>query len=249
MRITLYIPGIMLLVSCHTSLKYDERKLKNSPKALKVIERTLNFSGYEWIVRDSEQKLQGPGGNIFSSSKRNVWVDNMGRLHLKIIRKNDKWQCAEVRLNRPLGYGTYSFHIKTNLSALDENVVAGLFTYLHDTAEVDIEFSKWSKSGNLNAQYVVQPAEIEGNIQRFDINQDFDRTQHSFQWRENYILFESIGFRNSKGQTLNQWIYTGPNNPREDAEGLRINLWLYKGQAPKNLQEVEIIVESVSFSP
>ena len=251
MRMTFYfyMLGIVLLVSCHASLKYSERESKNQAQVIETPERVLNFSGFEWIVRDSKRKPQGPGDNVFSNSKDNVWVDDMNRLHLKIIQKKNRWHCAEIRLNKPFGYGTYIFRIQTDLSTLDENVVAGLFTYLHDTAEVDIEFSKWSKSDNLNAQYVVQPAETKGNIRRFNVQPDFERTQHSFHWREDSILFESIGFKNSNEKFLNRWTYKGASIPKEDTEGLRINLWLYKGQAPKNQQEVEIIVESVHFIP
>lgn len=249
MRIFLYVFCVLLLLSCRTSSLYRGTKSANNPKVLSVPERTIIFSGYEWTVRDSRQKPQGPGGNIFAASEDNVWVDETGRLHLKITHRNGKWQCAEVRLKSPLGFGTYTFQVQTDVSSLDENVVAGFFTYLHDKAEIDIELSKWSKPDNLNAQYVVQPAEKEGNIHRFDIAPAFDHTRHSFQWGAGSIHFKSSGFRNAAEQTLSQWVYKGPDIPKEDKERLSINLWLYKGQAPKNAQEVEIIVNAVDFNP
>jgi hypothetical protein len=38
----------------------------------------------------------GPGPNSFSDDTPNVWVDSLGRLHMKIDKKKGKWRCAEV---------------------------------------------------------------------------------------------------------------------------------------------------------
>src|SRR5690606_14139601 len=116
-------------------------------------ERIINFSGYQWLVRDTDNVRYGPGPNLFSNSTENVWVDDQGKLHLRIVNRNEKWYCAEVTLNQKVGYGKYIFYINSSLSSLDDNVVAGLFTYLDDTQEIDIEFSKWSLNDNDNSQF------------------------------------------------------------------------------------------------
>ncbi len=47
---------------------------------------TITWSGYEWTVRSSRGATQGPGPNIFSDSRDNVFVDAKGDLHLRITQ-------------------------------------------------------------------------------------------------------------------------------------------------------------------
>ena len=51
----------------------------------------------------------------------------------------------------------------SRVDKFDKNVVAGLFTYENDTAEIDIEFSKWNKEENEDSQFVIQPGSIPEN--------------------------------------------------------------------------------------
>lgn len=147
---------------------------------------TLEFSGYTWAVKESFDKHTGPGRNYFSGSKENVWVDEDGKLHLKLRYKNDRWYCSEVQMLKSLGYGKYVFFIDRLPQPLDKDVVIGLFMYDHtDTSnfhkEIDIEFSKWGKDVDLNTQYVIQPYEEKA----FRFDSDLNRpTRHEFSVRK-----------------------------------------------------------------
>ncbi len=55
------------------------------PEIKAVSQRTIVFSGYEWIVKSSETAKAGPGPNYWLDE--NVWVDENGWLHLKITYK------------------------------------------------------------------------------------------------------------------------------------------------------------------
>ena len=128
--------------------------------------RTLQFSGYTWNVKTSAGKV-GPGPNLFSDSTNNVWVDASGRLHLKITKDANRWNCAEVICTNSLGHGTYRFYLDSPVDNLDPNVVLGLFTWSDDPAyadrEIDVECSRWANAADSdNAQFVVQP-EIAGS--------------------------------------------------------------------------------------
>src|SRR5262245_36873813 len=68
--------------------------------------RTLEFSGYTWSVR-ANSTPGGPGPNVFSDSAENVWLDEQGRLHMRITHRGENWQCAEITCTAPLGYGTF----------------------------------------------------------------------------------------------------------------------------------------------
>ncbi|ERJ58123.1 glycoside hydrolase family 16 protein [Sphingobacterium paucimobilis] len=214
-----------------------------------VTDRVIQFSGIDWVVRATKDKKEGPGPNLFSASDKNVWVDTEGRLHLKIREEAGYWYCSGVTARRSLGYGKYTFYVNSDITKLDKNVVVGLFTYLDDDHEIDIEFSKWSIDENFNAQFVSQPSTVTGNKERFDILPNLGPTVHSFDWSEEEIAFSS-SFMNDKGheESIYEWIYKGNHVPKKNNEKLKLNLWLFKGQMPADLKEQEIVIDSVHFA-
>jgi hypothetical protein len=133
---------------------------------------TLDFAGYPWTVKSSTSPV-GPGPNIFDAS--GPFVDSSGALHLQIVDTGTGWESSEVILNPTLGYGTYRWTVDGPLSTLDPNVVFSLFTYDNsDTSptnrEIDFEASRFADAGEpTNAQYVVQPFWMPGNLQRITL--------------------------------------------------------------------------------
>src|SRR5262249_26687924 len=112
-----------------------------------------------------------------------------GKLHLRITHRNGQWQCAEVFARHALGYGTYRCFVDSVVDALDRNVVLGLFTYDDDPTatnghrEMDVEISRWGNGSDpTNAQFVVQPFNIAGNLTRWTIPTGAAPTTHSFTW-------------------------------------------------------------------
>lgn len=207
--------------------------------------RTINWSGRTWYVRNSTA-ASGPGPNYFSDSTSNVWVDASGYLHLKIARSGGKWRCAEVFLGAPMNYGTYAFDVQTDVSNLDPQAVLGLFNYQNDTQEIDIEFARWGNASDpTNAQYVVQPYTIAGNLQRWTLPTGTTNFTTSFRWNVSSVDFQTVS---SAGATLNQWTYSGASTPFPDGEVPHINLWLYQGRAPASGQPVEVVIRSFSFT-
>ncbi|WP_160070234.1 glycoside hydrolase family 16 protein [Sphingobacterium bovisgrunnientis] len=239
--VKIFIAGLIL----STFIQCAVRKINiNTPK-----ERQINFSGHKWLVRNTGANIVGPGPNLFSNSEDNVWVDKTGKLHLRIINRKGLWYCSEVTLDEKVGHGKYIFYISSSLSSLDENAVAGLFTYLNDNQEIDIEFSKWSDVTNQNTQFVVQPHDNPENIFRFNIDDYPERTVHSFEWKEESISFESIRETHPQGQTIAKWTYKGKNIPKQSEERLKINLWLFQGKSPISNNINELIIDSVKYIP
>lgn len=213
--------------------------------------RILLFSGLSWVVGSSADLLVGPGPNTFSDSKENVWLDVDGRLHLKITKRNNKWYCASVSLMQSYGHKRYLFYLDSRLDNLDKNVVGGLFTYQSDTEEIDIEFSKWGVTGSPNSQFTVQPSSIVSNKKSYNITSTSALSTHWFNWQSSRIDFASFSGHSSvlpaAGNIWQQWTYTGSSIPPVSTETLKINLWLYRGIAPSDNQEVEMIVSGVSI--
>jgi hypothetical protein len=134
--------------------------------------RVVHFSSYDWEVKMSGNLAVGPGPNVFSDSAANVTVDGSDALHLAIRRSGPGWRCAEVILNRSLGYGRYTFVIENGFERLDHNAVLGLFTWDSgapevNNREIDIECSRWGVPVNQNGQFVVQPYSEPNRLFRF----------------------------------------------------------------------------------
>ena len=209
---------------------------------------TLQFAGYEWAIKAGDSL--GPGPNYFSSNNDNVWVDNQGRLHLKITQQDGKWYCAEVYLMQSLGYGTYNFQVSSRVDLLDKNVVGSPFIYRDHSLETDVEFSRWSIEDGPNAQFVVQPYYNPGNREQFSMSLSNDASTHIIKWKPEAVFFKSAQghyLNPPAGQVIHQWEYTGGDVPSESDELVHINLWLFNGQAPSDGNEVEMVIQGFTF--
>lgn len=232
---------ILALSGCDKDNLNNQSGAKPKPGA-----RIITFAGEKWEVRTSSEEPSGPGPNIFSDSKENVWVDSDGKLHLKITMRNGKWICAGVTLLKSYGYGKYIFELDSHVDRLDKNVVNGLFLYENDEQEVDIEFSKWSIAENMDAQYATQPSEKNGNKKRFFLNNTNKQSVHWIYWKPNAIDFAS--YRGRLSDTANdqniiqKWTYAGSDIPKNRDETVKINLWLFKGMPPSNKKETEVVL-------
>ena len=130
---------------------------------------SLKFSGYDWGVRMIESD-KGGTNNLYDPE--NAWTDASGALHMQIKKKSGRWSCAEIFLNRSLGYGTYSVTVR-DTSHLDPAAVFSMFTW-EDSAseqhfrEMDLEVGGRVDAANENnAQYIIQPFYIPGNLFAF----------------------------------------------------------------------------------
>ncbi|WP_209405032.1 family 16 glycosylhydrolase [Pseudozobellia sp. WGM2] len=210
--------------------------------------RVISFSGFDWVVRNSEEAKEGPGPNIFSDSEQNVWVDDQGRLHLKITNQNGVWHCAGLALHRSYGFNRYVVYISSRVDQLDDNVVAGVFIYNNDQEEIDIEFSRWAVKENRNAQFAVQPSARSTNKYRFDLNLQNDLSTHFIDWKPESIKFGSFAGHTTDVAALNHsWIYEGDDIPPDNEERLKINLWLFRGKPPLQNIEDEIIIDRIEI--
>ncbi len=191
----------------------------------------------------------GPGPNYYTDSESDVWVDQAGSLHLRIVGRDGRWYCSEVILDDSLGYGQYSCVIESPVDSLDPQAVLGFFTW--DEAapaanyhEIEIELSRWGELANDNAQYVVQPSDTEGNLHRFMLATS-EPTLHRFRWCWDRIEFASL----LGNQLLHAWTYEGADNPVPGTESFRLNSWLYGGAPPLNGHDAEVVISDFQYYP
>jgi hypothetical protein len=241
------------------ALDYDVKR-REDPN-----QRRISFSGYEWLVKSSAGTTIGPGPNYFSDDTSNVWVDQLGRLHLRITYRNGKWNCAEVIAGRSLGYGTHRFYLDSRVDDLDPGVVLGLFTYSDECPphldgcisahrEMDVEFTRWGDPNNpQNAQFVVQEWDCTGHLERFTLPPALTQSTQQFRW-----MPESVWFQSSVGHSLtpppagilHQWTFSKPGEvPVPGLEQCRMNLYLVNGMPPTNGLEREVIIRRFEYIP
>jgi hypothetical protein len=222
---------------------------------------SVEFSGRTWRVKGPG--TYGPGPSPFCDDSDCVWVDPSGRLHLTVQRIGGSWYSTEVTLVDALSYGDYVFTTYGDLDLLDPNIVLGLFLWqyapCYSTAylwwnpynEIDVELSRWGGSAPDSAQFVAQPYDRPGNLDRFATTFDpGELTSFAFRWLPDRVEFRSWrGGPNdeSPANMIHAWTYTGPHIPRNEQPRVHLNLWQFNGVHPATGQEV--VLDAFTFVP
>lgn len=218
---------------------------------------TLSFAGYTWHVRDEGRGAPGP--NRWDPA--NAWVDREGRLHLRLSRRGGDWYAAEVVMDRPLGFGTYEFQLVGRPDRFDPNVVLGLFSYTRPgvgpdgTNEIDIELTRWGEPDGQAGHWSVHPAlpGAPAATHPFPVRLSGDHSTHRFRRTRERVEFQMLhGHQSGDGNEAVRWTFA-PADPSRHVPAqplpVHLNLWLFKGQAPTDGREVEVIISGFRFTP
>lgn len=214
-----------------------------------TIPRTLQFSGYEWEIR---QQPSDRGGDTNDYDAANAWTDAKGRLHLRIARRGSGFTYAEVGLRRSLGYGSYRFVVR-EIMKFDPAVVLGIYTW-DDLAsdqnhrEMDIEITRWGDPSSKNAQYAIQPYYVPVNVIRFETPPGV--VAHTMRWRPGQVSFQTDrGDQNRDGSgTIAKHTFTS-GVPTPGGEAVHINLYQYGKTRLPLRNEAEVVIEKFEFLP
>lgn len=210
--------------------------------------KTIHFSGYDWEAR---QKYGDRGGKLNPYDPNNAWVDKDGFLHLRIVRRDDQWSCAEVSLKQSLGHGRYHFTVH-DVSQFDPAAVLTMYTWGLDdrfNREVAVEVSRWGdpKIKSRNAQFVVQPYYEPSNVSHFEVTPGL--MTFSFHWMPGQLLFSATRGLPGPGVALvaSHRFHSGIPDPGDAS--VRINLYAF-GKAKVPMQTpTEVIIERFVYSP
>jgi hypothetical protein len=212
------------------------------------ISKTLQFSGYEWRVRDAPSSRGGK--NNYDS--KNAFTDSTGALHLRIAKVSNDWTCAEVALTRSLGYGTYSFVVR-DVSHLGPAAVFTIFTWDYSGAnknsgEMDIEVSRWGDPTTRNGEYVIQPFYVPENTFRFALPADV--LTQSFRWEPGRVSFRTLRGADpaSKTAPLVEHVFAS-GVPPHVAESVRMNLYVFRSAKEALSNETEVVVDKFEYLP
>ena len=210
--------------------------------------RTIQFSGYEWQVRNV-RSTRGGRNNTYASA--NAWTDANGFLHLRIANNGGEWSCAEVKLLRSLGYGSYRFVVR-DVSHLEPAAVLSLFTWDEAEAgqnhrEMNIELARWGDAASKNAQYVVQPYYVPANVIRFDVPAGV--LTHTFRWEPGRVAFKTVRGPQADGPAaIADHVFTS-GVPSPGGESIHLDLYIFGNAANPLQKDVEVVIEKFEYLP
>ena len=172
-------------------------------------------------------------------------------MHLRIGGEAPRWTCAEVRLTRRLGYGTYRFVVR-DVSHLDPAAVLTLFTWDGPAAdanhrEIDIEIGRWGNPAAKNAQYVVQPYYVAANVWPFAAPAGV--LTHTLRWEPGRLTARTFrGAGAGGGPPVAEHTFTS-GVPSPGNEMLRMNLYVFRRSAIPLERGTEVVIEKFEYLP
>jgi len=210
---------------------------------------SLKFSGYDWAVRMVASD-KGGANNLYDPE--NAWTDASGALHMQIKKKSGSWSCAEIFLNRSLGYGTYSVTVR-DTSHLEPAAAFSMFTF-DDSAseqhfhELDVEVhGRGNTTNKNNAQYAIQPFYSPGNLFPFAVPSG--TLTHVLRWEPGHATFKTFRGRSSGAgaQLVSEHDFTGIPGPGQ----AKPRLIFFVGASDKNPMQKpsEVVVEKFEYLP
>lgn len=210
--------------------------------------KTISFSGYDWIVRQVQNDRHG----MNDYDARNVWLDGEGHLHLLLTERDGRWTCAEVRMARSLGYGTYAFEVR-DASQLDSSAAFSMYTFDRlgsdqNFRELTVDISRWGEPANMDGQFVVQPETVPANVFRFAV--PAGPVTYSFRWEPGRVAFRSVrraGASRPEAIVAEQ-LFTA-RVPTAGAETPHLTLLYDRSAARPPSKSVEVVVEKFTFLP
>jgi hypothetical protein len=224
--------------------------VKGAGPLVRAVYGSLQFSGYEWKNPINVTSERNGVPNTYDPA--NARVDSKGRLHLYIVRKDNRWTCSNVVLTHSFGYGTYLFTLE-DVSHLEPAAVLTLFTWDdlgadQNHREMDIEISRWGDPGIQNAQFVMQPYYVPLNVARFATPPG--QVTYSFQWESSKVSFQAFrpGERISQRGAVASHVFTS-GVPSPGSESVSMNFCAFGFSKVPLEGDAEVVIDKFQFLP
>ncbi len=206
---------------------------------------TLQFSGYEWRLRNATSNR---GGRTSPYSPDNAWTDAKGALHLRIKKNGERFECAEVALTRSFGYGTYSFLVR-DVSKVAPAVTFEMFTWDYsgtdqNNREMDIAIRGKPLASMGHGTFILQPYQLASNFYEFNLPPA--AYLHSIHWEAGRVEFVTSS-ADSQKRIIAQRSFT-QGVPTPGLESARMALYLQSSATGKPA-EAEVIVDRFEYTP
>jgi hypothetical protein len=209
---------------------------------------SLKFSGYDWAVRTIESD-KGGLSNLYDPE--NAWTDTSEALHMQITKKLGKWSCAEIFLNRSLGYGTYLLTVR-NTAQLEPAAIFSMFIFDEWASEqhfreMDVEVGGRDEAANKNnAQYALQPLYIPGNL--FAFAAPSGALTFVLRWESGHASFKTVRGRATGGQLVSEHEFTS-GVPTPGKAVPRLIFYVVASDKNPMQKPSEVVVEKFEYLP
>jgi hypothetical protein len=212
--------------------------------------KPLHFSGYDWNIRTIAGD-RGGLNNLYDGD--NAWRDATGAMHLRINKKDGRWACAEVELNRSLGYGTYIMVVR-DVSQMEPAAVLSMNTFDdwggdQHYREIDVEMSRWGDAASKNnAQYAIQPFYVPGNVAPFVA--PAGTLFSSMHWESGRVSFKTVrgSSTSAASPVVSEHVFTA-GVPTPGQEKVQFLFYVIASDKHPMQDTSEVVVEKFEYLP
>lgn len=205
----------------------------------------LHFSGYDWEVR---QLSSNAGGKLNPYDPNNAWVDPKGFLHLRLVKRDNRWFCSDVGLAESLGQGEYRAVVR-DVSKLDLAAVLRIYTwepFKLFNSEMAVEISRWGNPKTQNGRFVVFPHHEPNNVYAFDAPPGV--ATYSFNWHPGRVQFNAARSGSAENGLMASHTFSSGIPPPGGAK-VHFSLYAY-GNSPIPMgPSAEVIIERFQYIP
>lgn len=254
-RFCLCLAATLLLLAIAAALGYsNSTSTKNAAPS-----DAFHWKGRAWKITN------GGMAGVAKGNPANLFVDQNGYLHLRIIKRWGTYTASEMFSVEKMGFGTYQWQIEGPVVSMDKSIVLGLFSYgpqarigVDGENEIDIEFSQWNNTCHgCNADFTFYPTTGNKGLgpkeDNFKIRLGGETlTTARFEWSSTKIVATIMSGLQPLGTTANV-LQTLTFSPSDYAARipqvplpLGMNLWCFK--TPPG-SEQEIIIRDFRYVP
>jgi hypothetical protein len=182
----------------------------------------------------------------------NAWVDNSGNLHMLLREIGGTYKGALFENTRTTGYGRYTWVTASPTLNLERDSTFGLFTYLNDFSELDIEVNQWYED-DAHLYYCIQPASTDYHPENLSKgvydNSTFLNEScivYSIEWMPDYVYYSA---RLPDNTLIFDWNYTNSENIPAVNHTVCFDLLPLGGTSgPSSGEPIEVILSSYNYT-
>ncbi len=232
-----FIFSLMLLICCSNIALADN--MDSDVKA-----------GYQTNVTQGRLLWSGINWQVYTQMENSTWVDDQGRLHMKLQKVGDRWYGTELDSPTTYLYGKFIWNVSSTSLQFERNTSIGFFTYTDDSHEIDFEIHQWPGL-DPRLWFTNQPGSLDNhpNNVHYSVYSDspyLDATNvtYTFDWEPTYINYSVL---NSDGSIISSWNYTNAREVPHVAANVIENIGTVMGCAPVSGQPQEIIFNEFQY--
>lgn len=207
-------------------------------------------AGYQNNVSHGRLLWSGINWRVISQVENSTWVDDQGRLHMRLQKVGDTWHCTTLESPYTVKYGKFIWCISSPSLNLERNTSIGMFTYANNNNEIDIEINQWPGRDE-HLWFTNQPGSVEdypSNIY-YDVYSDspyLNATNITYiiDWEPTFINYS---VSTSDGLIISSWNYTNESEIPHTESTICQYFGTVANFTPQSEQTKEIVFNSFQY--